>query len=68
MPFAANATRYWTLLLIMGALGAWMYYCIEGRKHTGEEMEGVECGEFFPKKTSNTPSVSINGAIYISYT
>lgn len=30
-----NLVKYWTLLLILGAIGAWMYYLIEGRKHMG---------------------------------
>jgi heme/copper-type cytochrome/quinol oxidase subunit 3 len=30
-----NLVKYWTLLLIMGAIGAWLYYLIEGRKHMG---------------------------------
>lgn len=30
-----NLVKYWTLLLILGAIGAWIYYLIEGRKHMG---------------------------------
>ena len=30
-----NLVKYWTLLLILGAMGAWLYYLIEGRKHRG---------------------------------
>ena len=32
---STNLVKYWTLLLILGAIGAWIYYIIEGRKHTG---------------------------------
>lgn len=32
---STNLVKYWTLLLILGAMGAWIYYIIEGRKHTG---------------------------------
>ena len=30
-----NLVKYWTLMLILGAFGAWTYYLVEGRKHTG---------------------------------
>mmetsp|Transcript_37158 Transcript_37158/g.85865 ORF Transcript_37158/g.85865 Transcript_37158/m.85865 type:complete len:1482 (+) Transcript_37158:59-4504(+) len=32
---STNLVKYWTLLLILGAVGVWCYYIIEGRKHTG---------------------------------
>eukprot|EP00913_Durusdinium_trenchii_P023825 g22375.t1 len=32
---STNLVKYWTLFLILGAIGAWIYYSIEGRKHTG---------------------------------
>ena len=32
---STNLVKYWTLLLILGAVGAWTYYIVEGRKHTG---------------------------------
>jgi len=32
---STNLVKYWTLALILGAMGAWIYYGVEGRKHTG---------------------------------
>ncbi|CAJ1396087.1 unnamed protein product [Effrenium voratum] len=32
---STNLVKYWTLFLILGAIGAWIYYLVEGRKHTG---------------------------------
>jgi len=32
---STNLVKYWTLFLILGAIGAWIYYLVEGRKHVG---------------------------------
>lgn len=45
---STNLVKYWTLALILGAIGAWIYYGVEGRKHTGrasyEDLRGVHWG------------------------
>merc|ERR1712137_481646 len=32
---STNLVKWWTLLLVMGAVSAWIYYAIEGRHHVG---------------------------------
>jgi len=32
---STNLVKYWTLLLILGAISSWVYFAIEGRHHVG---------------------------------